>query len=65
MMIEGEGDDGMAFDSYCIVCDRRISLPKQPDAEDVKMTKKKSAGGTIRVGTVSFFAQAARLTGRR
>ena len=42
------GDD-MSFDSYCIVCDRIIVPPKEPESEAVKMVKKKSAAGTIRV----------------
>lgn len=40
--------DEMTFDSFCIVCDRLITPPKPVESE-VKMVKKKSAGGTIRV----------------
>ncbi|WRT69814.1 uncharacterized protein IL334_006805 [Kwoniella shivajii] len=44
-------DDEMAFDSYCIVCDRLIVTPKEvePVAEGPKSVKKKLGGGTIRV----------------
>jgi hypothetical protein len=50
MMVGVAGDEDMSFDSYCIVCDRRIVGPKEVDAdEEVKMVKKKSAGGAIRV----------------
>lgn len=43
----------MSFDSYCIVCDRLIIPPKEPESEAVKMVKKKSAAGTIRVSNAS------------
>ncbi|ORX37611.1 hypothetical protein BD324DRAFT_650180 [Kockovaella imperatae] len=40
-----------SFDSYCIVCDRLITPPKEPAAQETKtVTRKKgAAGGTIRV----------------
>ena len=43
-------DDVMSFDNYCIVCDRLIVQPKEPEPEvPVAKPKKKVAGGTIRV----------------
>ncbi|WVR07967.1 hypothetical protein IAU60_005010 [Kwoniella sp. DSM 27419] len=44
-------DDEMAFDSFCIVCDRLIvpPKPKEPEAVAKTTTKKKVCGGTIRV----------------
>ena len=45
-------DDGgvdESFDNYCIVCDRLIIPPKEPE-KVAKVTKKKAAGGAIRVG---------------
>ncbi|OCF34339.1 hypothetical protein I317_05516 [Kwoniella heveanensis CBS 569] len=44
-------DDEMAFDAYCIVCDRLIVAPKEVESPEVKQPqpKKKFAGGTIRV----------------
>ncbi|KAI9638788.1 uncharacterized protein MKK02DRAFT_41816 [Dioszegia hungarica] len=47
--------DSMFFNDYCIVCDRAIVAPKEPDV--VVPVKKKVAGGMIRVknpdGTVT------------
>ncbi len=45
--------DDMSFDSYCIVCDRLIIPPKEPESEAVKIVKKKSAAGTIRVSVAA------------
>ncbi|WVF68386.1 hypothetical protein IAT40_003151 [Kwoniella sp. CBS 6097] len=43
-------DDEMAFDAYCIVCDRLIVPPKEVESPEPKaLPKKKFAGGTIRV----------------
>lgn len=39
--------DSMFFNDYCIVCDRAIVAPKEPDV--VVPVKKKVAGGMIRV----------------
>ncbi|ORY34595.1 hypothetical protein BCR39DRAFT_117035 [Naematelia encephala] len=49
MPVSGGVFDDFSFDSYCVVCDRLILPPKEPENEAVKMAKKKSAGGTIRV----------------
>lgn len=40
-------DDDMFFNDYCIVCDRAIVVPKEPEV--VNVVKKKVAAGTIRV----------------
>ena len=44
-------DDLLSFDNYCIVCDRLIIPPKDVEPVNGAKTKKKAAGGTIRVSS--------------
>ena len=50
------GLDDLSFDNYCIVCDRLIDHPVEPEVVPSKTTKKKAAAGTIRVSLTPLHA---------